>query len=555
MNNNEKYKIISNNYADLLIEYNRNMEALESNPNFSYNLINEKYAVLHIPSSDMTENSISQFGYAAIPKCYGLMTFYPNELISGFTIHEFPSEKLTGKGVLVGFVDTGIVYTNPIFQYPDKTSKIISIWDQSIESDNSYPEGIYYGTEYNREQINTALKAENPLNVVPSTDIIGEGTAMAGISAGFYDLERKFAGEAINAELVIVKLKLAKPYLKDFFGIPDQVTCYQENDIIMGINYLLKVANRLHRPIAICLGIGSSQGSHKGEDIMSHYLTEIGSLTGNAITLSAGTEGNQKHHYFGEIISPNYNNQVELNVGMNDKSFSLELWGYPSDLLSVDIYSPAGKLIYSITNDIEEQKTFTIINGSTIIYIDNIINEIYSEEQLILFRFKNIEEGMWRFRIFGSGNITNKFNMWLPMRNFLSEDTFFNNASPYTTICHPGNTLNALTVTSYYPPDRTLDNDASKGFTSDNIPKPNIAAPGVNIFAPTITNTLMPFSGTSIAAAHAAGIVAGLLEWGIVNGNLPSMNSTIIRYMITSLAQRLKNEIYPNPDWGYGLIV
>ncbi len=554
MDDNDRYKIISNDYADLLIEYGMNLGFLSDDPNFTFNIINEKYAVLHIPVSEITENSLNQFGYAAMPKCYGLMTFFPNESKSGYTVHRLPEEVITGKGVLIGFIDTGIIYTNPIFQYPDHTSKIVSIWDQSIDSGHNYPENIYYGTEYSREQINNALLSENPLNVVPSTDTIGEGTSMAGIAAGVYDEENKFAGVALNAELVIVKLKSAKPYLKNFFGIPEDAICYQENDIMMGIKYLLMMSRRLQRPIVVCLGMGSSQGSHKGEDIMSNYLSEIGNLTGNAIILAAGNEGNQRHHYFGEIIPPNYYDLVELNVGRNDKNFSLEIWGYPPNIIKIDIFGPSGDMVYSIGDGFIGQSNHTILYGSTTIYVDNIISEAYSEEQLILFRFKNIQEGMWSFRISGTEDLVNRFHIWLPIRNFITKDTFFNRANPYTTICLPGNGYNTITVTAYNPVDRSLDSDASKGFTSINVPKPDIAAPGVNILAPTVMNTCIPFSGTSIAAAHAAGIAAGLLEWGIVNGNFPSMDSAIIRYIMTSKAYRSNNLIYPNSDWGFGLI-
>ncbi len=554
MNVNEKFKIISNDYTDLLVEYRRNMDYLQDIQDISYNIINDKYAVLHIPASELTENSMNRFGYIAIPKCYGLMTFFPNETDSGYTVRRLPEEMITGKGVLIGLIDTGIVYTNPVFRYPDNTTKIVTIWDQTIDSDNQYPEEYFYGTEFTREQINEALNSENPLEIVPSTDTIGEGTAMAGIAAGLYNEENNFAGVATDAELVVVKLKQAKFNLKDFFGIPDNAVCFQENDIMMGISYLLTMANRLRRPIIICLGIGSSQGSHKGEDIMSNYLSEVGNLSGNAIILAAGNEGSQRHHYYAEIIPPAEYDLVELNVGMEDKNFSMELWGYQPNIISMDIFAPDGGMIFNISDNLVGQSHFMVSHGSSIIYIDNFVSEVYSEEQLILLRFKNAQDGIWRFRISGTRDLVNRFNMWLPIRNFISDRTYFNNSNPYTTICLPGNGYNTITATSYNPVDRTLNNEASRGFTSINIPKPDIAAPGVNMLAPTIRDRFLPFTGTSIASAYAAGIAAGLMEWGLVNGNFPNMDGIIIRYIITSTAFRNPNLIYPNPDWGFGLI-
>ncbi|WFR55280.1 S8 family peptidase [Anaerocolumna sp. AGMB13025] len=554
MNENERYKIISNDFADLLVEYKRSLDYLEKNPGVSYNFINDKYAVLHIPVSELTEQSMSRFGYVAIPKCYGLMTFFPDDGENAYTVRRLPEDNITGNGVLVGLVDTGIIYTNPIFRYPDNTTKIAAIWDQSIDSDTSYPPNYFYGTEYTREQINEALNSLNPFDVVPSMDTIGEGTAMAGIAAGLYDENSNFAGVAINAELLIVKLKPAKANLMDFFGIPEDAICFQESDIMMGISYLLSKATSLNRPIAICLGIGSSQGSHKGEDIMSNYLLEIGEIPGNAIVLAAGNEGSQRHHYYGEIVPPNYYDMVELNVGERDKNFAMELWGNQPSIVTMDIYGPTGEFVYNVSNNFVGQSNSVVVFGSTTIYIDNFVSEAYSEEQLILFRFKNVLKGKWKFRISGTDDLVNRFNIWLPIRNFISEETYFNYSNPYTTICLPGNGFNTITTTSYNPVDRILDYDASKGFTSINLPKPDVAAPGVNILAPTIDNRFLPFSGTSMASAHGAGVAAGLLEWGIVNGFLPNMSSTIVRYIITSTATRYNNLVYPNPDWGFGLI-
>ena len=80
---------------------------------------------------------------------------------------------------MIGFIDTGIDYRNPVFQYSDGTTRIYRIWDQTIR-DGTKPEGIAYGSEYKTEQINAALRAENPLETVPSMDTNGHGTFVAG---------------------------------------------------------------------------------------------------------------------------------------------------------------------------------------------------------------------------------------------------------------------------------------------------------------------------------------------------------------------------------------
>lgn len=553
MNDNERFKIISNDFADIVIEYNDDTTYFERIGEYSYNLINDKYAIIHIPKEVLNENAIKNFGYFAIPKCYGLLTYLMKEQEKEYTVRSFPEYNLTGKGVLVGIVDTGIVYTNPIFIHPDNTSKVKAIWDQSIDS-GQYPEGMFYGTEYSQEQINEALRSDNPLQFVPSTDTIGQGTAMAGIAAGYPSEHNGFSGLAVQADIVVVKLKQAKANIMDFYGIPQDTYCYQMNDIMMGIQYLMNISKKLNMPIAICVGLGSSQGSHKGEDIISNYLTESSTASGIAIQIAAGNEGDTSHHYFGEIIPPEPYDLVELKVGPLDKNFSMELWGYHPNVVTVEIVTPTGDTVAVLKPDFVGQRNYNIEYNDMIIYVDSYISETYSEEQVILFRFKNIWEGVWRFRTSGTDDLISQYHIWLPIRNFLSSETYFNYANPYTTLSIPGNALDLVTVTSYNPIDRTLSESASRGFTAAFLYKPDIAAPGEYILVPTINNTFTPLAGTSLATAFTGGISAGLLEWGIIQGNMPNMSSITVRYFLTNSAVRGNDLFYPNPYWGYGLI-
>lgn len=553
MNSSERFKIISEDYADILVEYNRDHSVFEAYEDYVYNIINEKYAILHIPVNRMDENSIKRYGYSAIPKCYGLTTYRWQEPTNQYRVRSYPEYELTGKGVLVGIIDTGINYTNPVFVRPDNTTKIKYIWDQSIDSEN-YPEGIFYGTEYTSDEINLALQSENPLDVVPSTDYIGQGTAMASVSAGFQIVEQGFSGVSIDASLIIVKLKPAKTYIRDFYGIPNDAVCYQVNDIMMGIEYLINKAKKLQSPIAICIGVASSQGSHKGEDIFSNYLVENGNRTGVAIIVAGGNEGDQKHHYYGEISPPKIYDIVELQVGKPDKNFTMELWGQLPNLLTVEIYSPRGELLYELQPDFSGQRNMTITYEEARIYIDSYISETYSEEQLILFRFKNMKEGIWRFRVSGTRDLISSFHIWLPITNFISTETYFLRPNPNTTLSIPGNAMNTITIASYDPVNRIIAFSSGRGFTSINLPKPDVTAPGVNILTPSVNNSFEPLSGTSLAAAYAAGVTVGLLEWGIVRGFFPSMNSLIARYFLTNSAIRSPDRTYPNPEWGFGLI-
>jgi hypothetical protein len=550
----ESSKISSNEYADLIIDYNYNREAFSNYPNASYNIINGRYAVLYIPVSEMTYNAVYKYGYASIPKCYGVMFTSTTEQDNNYYIHNLMPYDYSGAGVLIGIVDGGIDYRNSVFRYSDNTSRIVSIWDQSLESSGGYPADFYYGTEFSREQINQALQSEDPLSIVPSVETTGQGTATAGIAAGYYSNQFTFSGTAPSAELVVVKLKTAKPYLKDFFGIEEESLCYQENDIMLGIKYLVEVAQNLQRPLVISLGLGSNQGSHRGEDFISKYISEVGESPGVAVIIGAGDEGNRKGHYYGEISSPNYYNTVELNVSRENENFTMELWGYPPNILAVDLLTPNGELIYHISRSFKQLNTIPVYYNNTTIYIDNRLQEPFAGSQLILFRFKNTEVGIWNFRISGSYDLVNRFHIWLPLHQFISSDTYFLKPNIYTTISVPGNTVNLITVTSYNPVDRELYYYASRGFTKTNEPKPDIAAPGVSIVGPAENNVFAYFTGSSLAAAYTAGIAARLMEWGVVKGNLPSMDCTFIRYILTSSAGRDGSINYPNQEWGFGIL-
>jgi subtilisin family serine protease len=551
MNDEERYKITSEAYADLLIEYNNDRNIFKNYPSSSVNIVDDNYAVVHFPVINMTPDSIYKYGYANIPSCFGLLSAFAHDS-SGITrIRNMPDVKLDGKGVLIGIVDTGIDYTNYIFKNSDNTSRIISLWDQTIDS-AYYPKDFYYGTEYHQELINTALKSESPLSIVPSMDENGHGTMMAGIAAGKTIPELNFKGVVPNAELVIVKLKPAKKYLKDFYSIPDEALCYQSNDILLGVRYLCQVAHRLDRPIAICLGVGSNQGGHGGRSILSKYLSDLCTSIGTAIVLSAGNEGNKGHHYYGYKESTIGYDTVELHVG-KEKGFSMEFWGMSPNRFWIDVFAPTGEFVTRIPPKVTRSIQVSI--EDTAIVIDSEVKLARVSEQCVIFRFFNPMEGIWKLIVYqDNGTLPLNFHLWLPMTNFISPGTFFTKSDNNTTITSPANSNKPICITAYNYVNQSLFYHASRGNTSLNFPKPDLAAPGVNILSPTIHNEFIHVTGTSVAAAHAAGVAAMLLEWGVIHGKLTSMNSLMVKKLLVQGAKRLADLEYPNTDWGYGII-
>jgi subtilisin family serine protease len=468
-------------------------------------------------------------------------------------IRRLPAFDLRGEGVLIGIIDSGIDYTHPAFIYGDGTTKIAAIWDQTIDSEN-FPENTFYGTEYSAEQINQALISANPLEVVPSTDEIGHGTMLAGIAAGSEIEESDFSGVVPNAGLVIVKLKQAKTNLRDFFVIPHDVPCYQENDIMWGVQYVISAARRLQRPIAICIGLGSSQGSHDGRGTLSSHLSVGGDFPGVAVTIAAGNEGNSRRHFYGTIDPAVGYSTVELNVGENESGFSMELWGAAPSSYSIDILSPSGEYIPRIAESLRLNREISFVFEATDIIIDYQMVESQTGDQLILMRFQNPSPGIWRFQVYGRGDIQGSFHIWLPMGDFISDRTYFIQANPYTTVTSPGNSLVPITVTAYNVNNDTLYLNSGKGFSRIDTVKPELAAPGVNITAPNLEHGYSELTGTSAAAAHTAGITAMMLEWGTVRGNYTGLDTVEIKQFLIRGARRSELVQYPNRDWGYGII-
>ena len=182
----------------------------------------------------------------------------------------------------------GIDYTNEAFIDANGESRILAIWDQTVQ-DGMAPEGFYFGSEYTREDINRALASTEPQTIVPTTDPLRHGTVMAGIAAGSaVGGGSRYLGAAPEADIVVVKLKEAKQYLREYYFVPEEVPAYQENDIMLGIAYANRFAIDFQRPVVICLGIGTNMGDHAGNSFLGRYMNDIALQRNRAIVVLRG---------------------------------------------------------------------------------------------------------------------------------------------------------------------------------------------------------------------------------------------------------------------------
>lgn len=554
MTEEERRKIISNDYADAILEHQVDISSLNYLRGGTINYIDDTFATIFFPAATVSQSIISEIGYAIIPKLFALVETSNLEDMNLSKVQTDTRLDLSGQGVLLGFIDTGIDYTNPVFRKADNTTRIISIWDQTVENMEAAEDIFYYGTEYTEEDINNALASENPLLVVPSVDEIGHGTTLAGLVGGSRAANEEFVGVAPLADFVVVKLKQAKQNLKDYLFVPENIPCFQENDIMAGATYLYRVARRLNRPIVICVGLGTNMGDHGGRSAICELMTTLAEKNGIIIVTAAGNEGNAGHHYFGMVDAAIGFDTVELKVGENENGFSMEIWGQVLGSYSIDLLSPTGEYIPRIPARLRESRVINFLFEQTTVYVDYLIVEAQTGDQLIFLRFKNPAPGIWRIRVYGGGDITTGFHIWLPITGFIVPDTVFVKPNPDTTITTPGNATLPITITAYNHRTGGLNISASRGYTRENVVKPDLTAPGVEVFGPGLNNTFSTFTGSSISTAEACGVCALLLEWGIVRGNFVFMDTQEVKKFLIRGVRRTTAGVYPNREWGYGIV-
>lgn len=554
----------SEEIADFIVRYSpRAVDSLyELAQTRCVNLVSQEYAIVHAPLSGVLPLSFTQHTYSAIPKLYGLQDTTALEATGILPVFSQPNLMSTGQGILIGMIDTGIDYTNPLFQNPDGTSRILRLWDQTIESENT-PEAVagfqpFYGTVYSQEDLNRALASEQPLELVPSTDTSGHGTFLAGVAAGRQiQSPTTFSGAAPDAALAVVRLKPAKQYLREFFAVPPDADAYQENDIMAAAAFLLGVAGQYQMPLVLCLGVGTSQGSHSGISPLAMQLQALSGTRGFACVTGAGNETGFRHHYFGNLSPDQEYEDVELRVADSTSGFSMELWADVSELYTVGFVSPSGEVIERIPMTVGQETTISFQLDATRILISYQITESSSGRFLAFLRFTGPAPGIWHIRVYPTLFVAGQFHIWLPMQGFLTEDTGFLRPDPDITITDPGNAPLLLTVSTYNHVTGSLYIHSSRGFTATGQIKPDFAAPGAEVQGPGIppgTSRLSRQTGSSVATAITAGAVACLFSWGFTQGNDTTLTSISVKSILIRGAERKEAFRYPNRQWGYGTL-
>lgn len=512
--------------------------------------IANRYAVYYLNRDRVPPLSVGAYKYINIPKCYTILNQQALE-VSGITkVQTQRNLELFGRGILIGFVDTGIHFENNAFRNTDGSSRIAAIWDQTIDT-GPHPQGFIYGTEYTREEINFALQQENPRKYVPETDEIGHGTMLASIAAGSEDVENDFIGAAPYADIAVVKLKPAKQNLRDFYYIKDGAIAYQENDIFTAIDYLNRLADKLGQPMVLCIGLGTNQGHRGSGGRMTSYLDDIATMYRRSVCIAVGDEANARHHFYGSL-NETTTERAEINVTQDMKGFIVELWGNSSELFAVSITSPTGEVLnrVAVYNGQQQKQRFLLENTNVV--VDYQLGTERSREPLVHIDFQNPVKGLWVIDVFPYRISSGNFNMYLPISDFLEEEVYFVRSNPDMTLTVPSSAKSPMAVGGYNSVTNGIYIDSGRGYSMDGSIKPDYAAPAVNVLAVNQFGRMESMTGTCAAVAISAGASALLMEWSIDYMDNRFINSVEIRNQIINGTQRVSNQLYPNREEGYG---
>lgn len=548
-----KEVILSNDYWNFIFPTGNTPEDMVQDTDLYPVILNRYFTALHWNRSRISEDMFRESLFNYLPRVYTLMDITSLGKSGVLQVRTVPGLGLTGRGVLMGFIDTGIDYTHPAFQDSAGNTRIEYIWDQSIQS-GTPPNGYFYGSEYTSEQIQDALRSPDPYEIVPSRDTDGHGTYMAGAAAGSIDEQNDFEGAAPQSRLVIVKLKQAKSYLLDFYQFNGTVPMFQEDDIMQAVSYLINVALERRMPMVICLGLGTNQGAHIGDGPLAYTLDILKTYPGVCVVAAGGNEANRAHHFSGEVQDSNSFQEVEIQVPADSPGFTMEFWGQPPSIYSVGVISPLGEVVERIPARFSQSQEISFILENTFLFIYYGLVALESGGEVIFFQFLKPTEGIWRIRVYCNNYIAGQFHMWLPVTGMVSPDITFLHPSPFQTIVAPGNTVSLITTAAYQATNDSLYIHSSRGFTPINDIKPDITAPGVDLTVPRLRGGYTSATGSSIAAAFTAGCAALIVEWGMANRPKRYFTTNELKAYLVRGARRNPALTYPNREWGFGIL-
>ena len=562
---------------ELIIKYSGNLETVRQISERVTELLNE-YAIIHIRQSQISDLvQIVEVEYVEKPK---RLFFQVRNGKRVSCINEVQDARfsLTGQGVLVAVIDSGVDYTLPDFRNEDGTTRIRYLWDQSLKAveGEHVPKGYGMGVEYTKEEIDAAFPdfyhVITPKNIVTqgaitirTRDISGHGTAVAAIAAGNgRGSGGVYAGVAPQSEFIVVKL--GNPMSR---GFP------RTTELMQGIDYVIRKAQELRMPVAVNISFGNTYGARDGTSLLERFIDDISNIWKSCICIGTGNEGATAGHTSWRLrektveeqnignrnllenVRANTEQEIELAVQEKQPSLNVQIWKRYVDQIDISIVSPTGTRIGPVKEQLGTQR-FTVDATEILLYYGepspfSTNQEIYLD---FLPRGSYINSGVWKMVLTPRKIVDGHYEMWIPGEGTLNPGTGFLRPVSSTTLTNPATAIRAITVGAYDSLTFSYADFSGRGpltGESASAVKPDLVAPGVNVSTISVGGSMMQFSGTSFSTPFVTGSAALLMEWGIVRGNDSYLYGEKVKAYLRRGAKPMPGfEEYPNEAVGYG---
>lgn len=536
-------RLVLEGRTELIVKYNGDIGRVAQRLGATVEILNNTFAILTIEVEQIPQlYTFPEVEFLELPKT---LTFELFRNIANACITRVHGQRfgLRGQGTIIGIIDSGIDFTHPDFINDDGTTRILYLWDQLADPAlGSPPQGFTRGVEYNSAQINEALQSPNPFDIVPFFDYNGHGTAVAGVAAGNGRASSGVQiGAAPEASLIVVKL-----------GRTGNEAFARTTEIMRALKYIVDKARELNMPVSINISYGTNNGPHDGNTLFEAYIDSVAQEWKTSISVATGNEGAAAHHFTGFVVQGRQTYMEFFTFGDVYKLY-VAIWKNFVDTFVWRIISPVG------TESGEIRPTARLYLATMdCVNITVFFNQptIYTESQEIYILFEGVNrplpQGLWRIEVTGENVVDGRFDAWLPNVEDVSFSTAFATPNTDITLTLPSTASQVIAVGGYDARSGTVASFSGRGYTRNNIVKPDLVAPAVDVITTIPGGGYDRFSGTSIASPFVAGAVALMMEWGIVNRNDVFLYGQRVKAFLQKGARRNRNVQYPNNQWGYG---